>query len=296
MDSHSHQAQVIANISDLIANNKLSAFNCIDNQRVIFAIEKTKTNSTKHDYSIYIASENGIHHLMDVYNEKFKIHYIQLLNEYSLLLVSARSVRRSDTDFDRNGRIYSLEGNLQNAILLGDGIQEVQVTEDGKIWTSYFDEGVFGNYGWSDPIGAMGLIQWNAEGEKLYEFSPQDGLDHICDCYALNIESNRYTWCYYYTDFPLVKIKDGKITQHWTIPIRGSDAFAVSQHTALFRGGYDDHQHLYLMTLNDNQTAKIKRKIKLANISSKAWAVARGDAIFFFDQGSIYRVSVGEFF
>jgi hypothetical protein len=154
---------------------------------------------------------------------------------------------------------------------------------------------VWGNYGWDDPIGAMGLIQWNAEGEKLYEFSPQNGLGHICDCYALNVESNRYTWCYYYTDFPLVKIKDGKITQHWAIPIKGSSAFAVSQHTALFRGGYHDHQHLYLMALQDNQVAKITRKIKLENVSETAWVRARGDAMFFFDQNIIYRVSVYDF-
>ncbi|WP_176444820.1 hypothetical protein [Paenibacillus herberti] len=45
--------------------------------------------------------------------------------------------------------------NHSREFLLGDGIQSVQVTDKGIIWTSYFDEGVFGNNGWDKPIGEL---------------------------------------------------------------------------------------------------------------------------------------------
>ena len=82
------------------------------------------------------------------------------------------------------------------------GIEDVQVTESGIIWTSYFDEGVFGNRGWNDPIGKNGLVAWNGLGEKIYEFLPTTELGEICDCYALNVISDREVWLYYYTEFP----------------------------------------------------------------------------------------------
>ena len=46
---------------------------------------------------------------------------------------------------------------------LGDGIQDCVVKKDGTIITSYFDEGVFGNYGWDEPLGDCGLIAWTSD-------------------------------------------------------------------------------------------------------------------------------------
>ncbi|WP_440117757.1 hypothetical protein [Paenibacillus sp. QZ-Y1] len=76
-----------------------------------------------------------------------------------------------------------MDGNTIREFLLGDGIQSVQVTKNGTIWTSYFDEGVFGNNGWSNPIGSQGLVAWDEHGNKLYE----DHAADIADCYALNV-------------------------------------------------------------------------------------------------------------
>ena len=50
-------------------------------------------------------------------------------------------------------------GELRRQFVLGDGIKHVQTTAAGDIWVGYFDEGVYGNYGWgndpdSEPIGA----------------------------------------------------------------------------------------------------------------------------------------------
>jgi len=85
--------------------------------------------------------------------ERFTIHDVQPLpNE--LLLACARSFYKGPDDFEKNGRIDTRDGEFLREILLGDGIQTVQAMSSGVIWTSYFDEGVFGNYGWTDPVGA----------------------------------------------------------------------------------------------------------------------------------------------
>lgn len=150
--------------------------------------------------------------------------------------------------------------------MLGDGIQSVQATSNGIIWTSFFDEGIFGNFGWNDPVGACGLVAWNAEGNKIYDFQPIDDLDCICDCYALNVESDADVWLYYYTDFPLVHLHHRKVQSVWNMSIDGSDSFAISGHRVLFRGGYDDRNTYHLFALNKNGTVELLKQFQLASV------------------------------
>ncbi len=56
--------------------------------------------------------------------------------------------------------------------------------KDGTIITSYFDEGVFGNYGWDEPLGACGLIAWTSEGTPLWKNENYS----IYDCYAISLD------------------------------------------------------------------------------------------------------------
>ena len=44
-------------------------------------------------------------------------------------------------------------GVLKRRFVLGDGLESVQTTENGKIWTSFFDEGIWGHDINSVPIG-----------------------------------------------------------------------------------------------------------------------------------------------
>jgi hypothetical protein len=99
-------------------------------------------------------------------------------------------MRCDESDFDLNGHLFDELGRHRRSFLLGDGIQTVQTTAAGAIWTGSFDEGVFGNFGWNEPIGALGLVAWTSFGEKLYDFAPHDELGAIADCYALNVESD----------------------------------------------------------------------------------------------------------
>lgn len=227
--------------------------------------------------------------------EPFNIHHIQPLSG-ELLLVCARSRYRGPEDFEKNGRVYNLDGKFVREMLLGDGIQSVQATAGGTIWTSYFDEGVFGNYGWKSPIGASGLVAWDSSGNKLYEFEPNDGLDLISDCYALNVVAEEDVWLCYYTEFPLVHLHRRQIESVWTPPVAGSGAFAIAENRALFQGGYDDHDTYHLFELGrdgePNLLAKLELKDKNGQRIVADRIVGRGDALYVLAAGLLYRVDV----
>jgi len=82
--------------------------------------------------------------------------------------------------------IYGFDGALRRTTTFGDGIADVQTTTRGDIWVSYFDEGVFGNYGWgydeaSTPIGAPGLVRFDRQGSVLWSYHPPPGVGTIDD-------------------------------------------------------------------------------------------------------------------
>jgi hypothetical protein len=206
--------------------------------------------------------------------ERFNIHDVQPLPG-ELLLACARSHYKGPDDFEKNGRIYTRGGRFAREILLGDGVQSVQATSSGVIWTSYFDEGVFGNYGWQSPVGASGLVAWDTDGNKLYEFEPRNGLDSICDCYALNVESEEDIWLYYYTEFPLVRLRRREIESVWKMPLGGSSAFAISAGHALFRGGYKDRDTYQLFSLGRSRKPELLSKIDLRDKSGRKLVAGR---------------------
>ena len=244
-----------------------------------------------------VVAVSGPEKVLDVVieGERFNIHDVQPLpNE--LLLACARSNYKGPSDFEKNGRVYSLEGHFLREILLGDGLQTVQATSQGVIWTSFFDEGVFGNFGWTDPVGASGLVAWGSDGNRVFEFEPRDGMDSICDCYALNVASEEDVWFYYYADFPLVRLRRGEIESIWKIPVKGSDAFAVSADHVLFRGGYKNRDAYSLFSLRSDDEPKLLAEIELRDTSGGklvAERVAgRGGAIHLISGGLLYCVEV----
>lgn len=227
--------------------------------------------------------------------ERFNIHDIQPLRK-ELLLVCCRSYYRGPANFEKNGRVYTRDGRFTREILLGDGIKSVQVTSAGIIWTSYFDEGVFGNYGWPTPVGSSGLVAWDHAGNKMYEFQAPGARLDICDCYALNVATEEDVWCYYYTEFPLVHLQDRKVKSLWKMPLGGSDAFAISGEHALFRGGYKDHDSYHLFSLGREGQVKLVKIIELHGQDgvklTASWVVGRGTTIYLVSNGFLYRMDV----
>jgi hypothetical protein len=228
--------------------------------------------------------------------EKYNIHFVQpLLDRF--LLVCARSSWRSELDIEHNGRIYNRTGHLEGELILGDGIEDVQVTANGRIWASYFDEGIFGNFGWREPLGASGLVAWDSAGGVTYEFAPPPGLDTMADCYAINAPTESDLWCCYYTEFPLVHIQESQVVGSWRSPVTGSDAFAISDGAALFRGGYNDQNTYYLCAFAAD-TLRVVTSTSLVNGAhnpiSAHRVVGRGDHLFLLADRELYRVSVSD--
>jgi len=195
----------------------------------------------------------------------------------------------------RNGRVYSRDGRPLRELHLGAGIEYVQTTREGAIWTGYFDEGVFGD----DPVSQHGLAAWNGDGECVYRFQPDlAGLDTICDCYALNVADDRETWAYYYTQFPLVLLRGHRVARYWNVPIRGAHAFAARGEHALFTGGYREHDTLALLKLGEAEQCAILAHFRVCDDEGAPLPAerfhGRGDALYFQADARIWTVELDQ--
>lgn len=180
---------------------------------------------------------------VDVEDTYQNFHAVQPLGSEQWLLVRGRA----SSPADRNAHIADCYGRIIRSFHAGDGIEDVQATSDLKIWLSYFDEGVFSGM----EMGRGGLVCLNPRGTKVFDYgNVTSQQDHITDCYALNASGDHETWLYYYTDFPLVHIRDFQTKHRWQgIPVSGSHAFAIADRHALFFGSYNERQTLFDVNL-----------------------------------------------
>ena len=163
----------------------------------------------------------------------------QALPNDEILLVGARCDYRKG-DPEKNGTVFGGDGMVARRFVLGDGINDVQTDRKGLIWVAYFDEGVFGNYGWSRPIGAPGLVCFDENGKVFWEFKAPAGAGMIADCYAMN-QAGDSVWACYYTDFPVVRIDGGRKVRAWKNTVAaGANAMAVNGQRVILWGGYGD--------------------------------------------------------
>lgn len=229
-------------------------------------------------------------------DQHFNYHYVQPLHN-RLLLVGARCSYYGEGKYDLNAKVCDFKGNTIREFLLGDGIQSVQVTENGIIWTSYFDEGVFGNNGWDKPVGAQGLLAWDENGNKLYE----DQVSDIADCYALNAANDEKVWFYYYTDFLLGCISGGIEQPKVTFinpEISGSSGFCTDGYHFLFDGGYGKHG-TYILKKNE-KPGSLSAGCKIHFLNEKAEPLVpltqdfRENRVLFSEGSLLYLVSVEE--
>ena len=219
----------------------------------------------------------------------FVVHHVQPLGE-DVLLVDARY-----SGGDHNGRVYDREGQYQRAILLGDGIEDVQVTASGVIWTSFFDEGVYGGENRGCGIACAGSVGPS----KSTSSSLTDGLDYISDCYALNVASESNVWFYYYTEFPLVHLRNLRIERFWEPPVKSSHAFAVSGDFVLFQGPrHLDKPPYHLVELGEQGSIPRHYTFSLTDTHGQwidpDWTVGRGSTLHILSDSHIYQLEVDE--
>jgi len=190
----------------------------------------------------YQAGEEWVH--LDLQPTAENYHAVQPLPRDRWVLVRGRA----GGEDDRNAHVYEADGTPAHSFHAGDGIADVQATERGSIWVSYFDEGVFGD----TPLGRSGLACFDRDGQPAFHLGnlPDPVLTSMADCYALNVCSDRETWLYFYTDFPLVRLLDRKVAAHWMMPVAGSHALAVDRGQVLLGGSYKRKESLFLVRLD----------------------------------------------
>jgi hypothetical protein len=180
---------------------------------------------------------------------------------------------------ETNAVVIDRQGRIVRRMTLGDGIEDVRVSPDGTIWVSYFDEGVFGNYGWSDPgptcIGAPGLVAFTPTGEIKRRYQPVEaGTDDICDAYAVNVTGNDDVWVYFYVDFPIVNLRQGAY-RVWDPAVAGARALAIKGERVLLLGDYREPDLAYIVELGAPGRARQVQLRKLVDDRGQSLGDAR---------------------
>ncbi len=223
---------------------------------------------------------------------------IETLPENKILIVGSRCRRNQDGTHELNAQIYSSHGIKEQEFLLGDGIRHVQSDAKGNIWVGYFDEGVYGNFGWQysgGPFGAAGLSCFSPSGQKMWDFEPPEGYEAISDCYALNV-TKEGVWAYYYTDFPIALIDSEWGVRCWRVDSPGARTFAAGDGKVLLYGGYEDRRTACTFLKLGNVDSRITSEISLVLPSvvnlSKANVIGRGKELHVFHNDDWYVFSI----
>lgn len=210
-----------------------------------------------------------------VRGERLVVSFVQPLAG-GILLAGARCHWRPEGP-EQNARALDWSGTERARFVVGDGIQDLRVTPDGTIWVSYFDEGIFGNFGWNgpgpEPMGAAGLLAFSETGEPRFAYDPEAaGTDMICDAYALNVGAEGEVWLYFYTEFPIVRIANGSY-RAWQHGIGGARALAVQGERVLLLGDYERPDLARVVELRKRK-ARVVRELRLVDEAGRALGAA----------------------
>lgn len=222
--------------------------------------------------------------------DELVVSFVQPLGDDQVVLVGARCRWRTNTA-DKNAAVYDWQGQCRARFPLGDGLQDVRTTSGQVIWASYFDEGVFGNYGWGRPypapIGESGLCSFDHLGQPSFAYDHEAaGTDSICDAYALNVRSDDDVWVYFYTEFPIVHVSGSRYRQ-WRCGVGGARAVAVNEPHVLLFGDYKRRNLARVLMLGSDGSARPIREVTVelpegadAGVTT---AVGIGSKLYLFD-------------
>jgi hypothetical protein len=197
----------------------------------------------------------------------------------------------------RGGRAaaYNRAGRLERILDLGDASKDVQTTSDGKIWVSYFDEGVYGG-----GIGQHGVVCFDSRTGAIFkysDFAEQHELPLIDDCYAMNVVGDDEVWLSYYSDFPLVSIKTFKLLRVWKEFGCIQSGFAIFEGAVVFPKCYTRihgaNPQLQRRTLSDlPQTAPVEAVDDGGKtIEGHFNAAGRGSHFYLWTETALYQMT-----
>lgn len=173
-------------------------------------------------------------------------------------LILGGRCRRTTDGVEKNGSVVDNTGRELVRATVGDGIQHALATPSGSVWLGFFDEGVYGNFGWgfdgAEPLGTHGLVRVGPKLTQEWSFPFDQGLAPIDDCYALNVDGET-AWACYYSGFPVVRIEEGSI-RTWRNDVAGARALITDGRQLALIGGYgEDRNRVVYGELHDEQFA-----------------------------------------
>ena len=209
-----------------------------------------------------------------------------------ILVAGGRTQRYLDGSHDLNGLVFGPDGQLIRRILLGDGIENVACDSRGRIWASYFDEGIGGNFGWGEehgraPVGRSGLVCFDEAGRILWTFDSTEYEGEprwIMDCYAMNVAGDCVS-IFFYTDFDICQIDGGFRRDYCETELEGCSALAMHGNQVLLTGQYGDPPDTgYLGTMSDGSLTDVEQ------IEFEIPAIEPDERVRFLGRGSTLNV------
>ena len=211
------------------------------------------------------------------------LHFVRAAGEDDhLLLIAGRTKGTSDC----NARLFTRDGALVREFDVGDAIQHVDVTANGELFVSYFDEGM------GTPLGDQGLNQFDLDGNQVWGYNRQVSEDlEIFDCYAMNIEDANSVYVCPYTEFHVVRSGiHREVEDMGKAPIAGARALAISDRYVLFFGGYDNRRGL---TLASRDRLRKKRHKLTGSVPETLETVfGRGPNLYLASDEAVFRLRV----
>jgi hypothetical protein len=204
-----------------------------------------------------------------------------------------------------NAVAYDAGGQAASEHVLGDGIGELLATSSGQVWVGYFDEGIYGNYGWGhadteDPVGMYGIVRFSPALEpdwRLPRYTEIGPWDPISDCPALNVDDTS-VWACYDSDYPIVRIRDGKV-RGWHNDVKGPAAMAAAgSRVALVGGGRANRDRLAVTGLGAER-AELAGEYRLVLPGGEALpqeieVIGRGSRLHFLTGASWYQLDMDD--
>jgi hypothetical protein len=211
-------------------------------------------------------------------------------------------VANARADQEPQGRILTAEGAEISRVRLGDGIQHLKIDDLVQIWVGWFDEGVFGNDGWSVPghewpPSSYGLAAFD-DGGKLVAHAEGGPTNGIADCYALNVVGDT-AWACTYTDFPILGCRSQTGSRWWSTDLSGSEALAVEQAHILAAGGYRENaNNVALVRLDGDRGISVGEWRLPFSVDKRAEVQlidGRGQDLHLINNGIWHRWAVADF-
>ena len=244
------------------------------------------------ELSFSISAKYKIVHFYDgkftevVLEQKGRLGYpVQPLRE-NYLLCGSKLTRTSSEGY--NAVVVDRDGVVLRRLNLGFGLEGMQTTRNGNIWTYYGDEGVFSK----DTVSGKIIACFDSDGKHQYPDSFNETFEYWCT--AVNVESDNSVW-FAPSQGSLVQVENFSVKTITTKQLGGSGAFAIHEQHAFWAPSYPDIMEVDFFVASNLKTGKNKF-YQAVDVDGKrldhAHYAARGSRMYFTVNHDVYVIDM----